>query len=138
MIIKILDSKRAVGNPLQVGEIITDFFKTIDVVDRDKEHFFCFQLNCRNRILVAELVSVGILNASLVHPREVYTRAVRNRCSQIVVAHNHPSGDPDPSDEDIAVTRKLVEAGRIIGISLVDHIIYTPRALYSFHDHHLI
>ncbi len=138
MIIKILDSKRSVGNPLQVGEIIADFFKTRDVVDRDKEHFFCFQLNCRNRILVAELVSVGILNASLVHPREVYTRAVSNRCSQIVVAHNHPSGDPDPSDEDIKVTKKLVEAGRIIGIDLVDHIIYTPRKVYSFHDHYLI
>jgi DNA repair protein RadC len=138
MIIKISDSRRAVANPLQIRDILADYFKAIDIVDRDKEHFFCFQLSCRNRILIAEVVSVGILDASLVHAREVYTRAIKNRCSQILVAHNHPSGDPDPSYEDIAVTKKLVEAGHIIGIKLIDHIIYTPNKLYSFQSHGLI
>lgn len=83
-------------------------------------------------------MSVGILNATLTHPREVYTRAVKYRCSQVVVAHNHPSGNPEPSESDIEITKKLVEAGKIIGIELIDHIIYTPETLYSFREHNLI
>ncbi len=138
MIIKIQDSKKIVSAPLDIHMILKDYFTAIDVVDRDKEHFFCFLLDTRNRVKVADLVSVGILNASLAHPREVYTRAVKYRCSSVVVAHNHPSGNPEPSDSDIEISKKLVEAGKIIGIELIDHIIYTEDKLYSFREHNLI
>lgn len=138
MIIKIQDSKKTVSAPLDIHKILKDYFTAIDVVDRDKEHFFCFLLDTRNRVKVADLVSVGILNASLAHPREVYTRAVKYRCSSVFVAHNHPSGNPEPSDSDIEISKKLVEAGKIIGIELIDHIIYTEDKLYSFREHNLI
>ena len=138
MIIRIADAKRLVHNPAQIAGILKDYFKTIDAIDRDKEHFFCFQLNSRNKIQIADIISVGILNASLVHPREVFTRAVKNRCSQIIVAHNHPSGNPEPSDHDIEITKKLVEAGKILDIHLIDHIVYTSKSFFSFKEHHLI
>ena len=138
MIIKIADTKRIIHNPAHIAGILKDYFKTIDAIDRDKEHFFCFQLNSRNKIQVADIITIGILNASLVHPREVYTRAVKHRSTQIIVAHNHPSGNPDPSDLDIEITKKLVEAGNILQIELVDHIVYTPKAFFSFKEHHLI
>lgn len=138
MIIKIQDSKKTVSTPLDIHKILKDYFAVIDEVDRDKEHFFCFLLDTRNRVKIADLVSVGILNASLAHPREVYTRAVKYRCSSVVVAHNHPSQNEEPSESDIEITKKLVEAGKIIGIELIDHIIYTPETLYSFREHNLI
>ena len=138
MIIKIQDSKKTVSTPLDIHKILKDYFAVVDEVDLDKEHFFCFLLDARNRVKVADLVSIGILNASLAHPREIYTRAVKYRCSQVVVAHNHPSGNPGPSDSDIEITKKLVEAGKIIGIELIDHIIYTADKLYSFREHRLI
>ena len=138
MIIKIQDSKQVVSAPIDIHKILSDYFAVVDEIDRDKEHFFCFLLDTRNRVKIADLVSVGILNASLAHPREVYTRAVKYRAAFVVVAHNHPSGNPEPSDSDIEITKKLVEAGKIIGIDCIDHIIYTPDTLYSFREHNHI
>lgn len=138
MIIKIKDLKSRVSAPIDIHMILKDYFALVDEIDRDKEHFFCFLLDSRNRVKVADLVSVGILNASLAHPREVYTRAVKHRCSTVVVAHNHPSGNSEPSDSDIEITKKLVSAGHIIGIELIDHIIYTDETAYSFREHRLI
>ena len=138
MIIKIKDSIRRVSAPIDIHSILKDYFALVDEIDRDKEHFFCFLLDSRNRVKIADLISVGILNASLAHPREVYTRAVKYRCSTVVVAHNHPSGNADPSDSDIEITKKLVSAGHIIGIELIDHIIYTDETVYSFREHSLI
>lgn len=138
MIIKIQDANSIVTSPSHIHKVLQSYFETIDVVDHDKEHFFCFQLSARNKIKVMELMSIGLVNASLVHPREVFTRAVMSRCTQIVIAHNHPSGNADPSDADIEITKKLVEAGKIIGIDLIDHIIYTPDNFYSFREHRLI
>jgi len=94
-----------------------------------KEHFMILCLDARNNLLVDD-VSVGTLNASIVHPREVFKNAILNSASHVVVAHNHPSGDNTPSDEDIATTRRLVEAGKILGIVVADHIIVT-RENYS-------
>lgn len=138
MIIKIKDSNRRVSAPLDIHSILKNYFTKVDAIDRDKEHFFCFLLDSRNRVQVADLISVGILNASLAHPREVYTRAVLHRCISVVVAHNHPSGNPEPSDSDIEITHKLVSAGHILGIELMDHIIYTSESLYSFREHGLL
>lgn len=88
-----------------------------------KEHFVIIFLNTKNGILGYETISVGSLNCAIVHPREVYKAAIKRSCASIVVVHNHPSGDPQPSHEDLELTNRLVEAGQIIGIELLDHII---------------
>ncbi|AJS57508.1 hypothetical protein UB51_02260 [Paenibacillus sp. IHBB 10380] len=88
-----------------------------------KEHFICLFLNTKNHIIAQETLSIGSLNASIVHPREVFRAAIKCSSASIVCAHNHPSGDPTPSPEDIALTSRLVEAGNIVGIDVLDHII---------------
>jgi DNA repair protein RadC len=97
-----------------------------------KEHLLVFYLDSQNREIEREVVSVGILNANLIHPREVFEGAVRNSAAQIILAHNHPSGVMDPSEEDLLITRQLVEAGEILGIQVVDHIIVTKEQYFSF------
>lgn len=102
-----------------------------------KEHFVILCLDTRNNLIVDE-VSVGTLNASLVHPREVFKKAILNNSSHVVIAHNHPSGDPLPSEDDIITTKRLVESGKILGISVVDHIIVTSVKYYSLKKEKLI
>ena len=109
-----------------------------DKVDQDKEHFWVFHLDCRNKIKLLELVSLGTLNSSLVHPREVFTRAVGERSAQIIIAHNHPSGELNPSDDDIALTKRLIKAGELLGIELIDHIIVSNSSFVSFKAKSLI
>ncbi|MCU6340102.1 DNA repair protein RadC, partial [Enterobacter quasiroggenkampii] len=86
----------------------------------DKEHFICLFLNTKNRIMAQETVTIGILDASLVHPREVFKAALKCGAASIMCAENQPSGDPTPSPEDVALTRRLLEAGEIVGIELLD------------------
>lgn len=88
-----------------------------------KEHFVCLFLNTKNRVVGQETLSIGSLNASIVHPREVFRAAIRRGCASIIVAHNHPSGDPTPSPEDIQLTGRLVESGQLVGIDVLDHIV---------------
>jgi len=99
-----------------------------------KEHFVIFYLDSRNQEIKREIISVGSLNASLVHPREVFEPAVRNLAAQVILAHNHPSGDPEPSEDDLEMTKRLVEAGKILGIEIVDHIIITKTGFLSFKE----
>lgn len=134
MIITIQDSKRKIDNPKQVYELLKGYFRTIDPVDRDKEHFFVVHLDTRNKVKIFELVSIGTINASLVHPREVFTRAITLRTASIIIAHNHPSEDSEPSDMDIQITKRLSQAGTLIGIEILDHLIYTSKKFYSFKD----
>jgi DNA repair protein RadC len=89
----------------------------------DKEHFWALALNIKNRLLKVIEVSVGSLNASIVHPRELFKDAVRVSAASVVVVHNHPSGDPSPSGADIQLTRRLVKAGDVLGIDVLDHVI---------------
>jgi DNA repair protein RadC len=89
----------------------------------DREHFRAILLNTKNRVLAVEGVSVGTLNASSVHPRELFKNAIRKSAAAVILVHNHPSGDPSPSRQDLDLTRRLVEAGEIIGIPVLDHII---------------
>lgn len=98
-----------------------------------KENFVIIFFDTRNNLIVED-VSVGTLNASIVHPREVFKRAILNNASHVVIAHNHPSGDPRPSDEDIATTMRLVEAGKILGISLIDHIVVCENSYTSLKE----
>lgn len=95
-----------------------------------KEHFMILYLDTRSSLIVDE-ISVGTLNASLIHPREVFSKAILNNASHVIVAHNHPSGDSKPSNDDIATTRRLVEAGKLLGISVIDHIIVTKTSCFS-------
>jgi len=88
-----------------------------------KEHFICLFLNTKNHIIGKETLSMGTLNASLVHPREVFRAAIRSSSASIICMHNHPSGDPSPSPEDIQITQRLAEAGSLLGIEVLDHIV---------------
>ena len=109
-----------------------------DLRDLKKEHFVIFYLDSRNQEIKREIISVGSLNANLVHPREVFEPAVRNLAAQIILAHNHPSGDPEPSEDDLEITKRLAEAGKILGIEVVDHIIITKTGFVSFKEKNLI
>jgi len=104
--------------------------------DYHKEHFYIIALNSRN-YSIAE-VSVGSLNASIVHPREVFAEAIKNKAASVVFAHNHPSGDPEPSEDDLLLTKKLVESGKILGIEVFDHIIVVKDDFFSFKNKGLI
>ena len=97
----------------------------------DREHFICLHLNARNQINAVETVSIGSLNASLVHPREVFKAAILNNAASVILAHNHPSNDPAPSREDIDLTRRMVQAGEIMGIEVLDHMIVTSDRFLS-------
>ncbi|HOF45142.1 MAG TPA: DNA repair protein RadC [bacterium] len=104
--------------------------------DYYKEHFYIIALNSRN-YSIAE-VSVGSLNASVVHPREVFAEAIKNKAVSVVFAHNHPSGDPEPSEDDLVLTKRLVESGKILGIEVADHIIVAKDDFFSFKNKGLI
>ncbi len=99
-----------------------------------KEHFVLVSFDTRNNIIGIDTISIGTLNASLVHPRELFEIAIRKHAASVIIAHNHPSGDPDPSDEDIRVTSKLIEAGKLLGIQVLDHIIVGNNTFYSFSE----
>ena len=99
-----------------------------------REYFFSLQLNSKNQLIREVLVSIGSLNASVVHPREVFSFAVRDSTSALILLHNHPSGDPVPSREDHDCTKRLVHAGKILGIRVLDHIVIGHDGYYSFAD----
>lgn len=102
------------------------------IEDKAKEHFKLILLNTRNKIIGVSTISVGTLNASLVHPREVFKEALVHSASSIILVHNHPSDDPEPSDDDLTLTRRLADAGRLMGIEVLDHIIITRSGHTSF------
>lgn len=99
-----------------------------------QEHFVCLYLNTKNQVLHKKTVFIGSLNASIVHPREVYKEALRRSAASVICLHNHPSGDPAPSREDIEVTKRLVESGKIIGIELLDHVIIGENKFVSLKE----
>lgn len=103
-----------------------------------KEHFLIASFDVRSRLIACDLLTIGILNASLVHPRETFIPALKHHASFVVVGHNHPSGDLEPSDEDIAVTARLEAAGKILGIELFDHVIVAEKGYISFREQHLL
>ena len=109
-----------------------------DLRDHKKEHFVIFYLDSRNQEIKREIISVGSLNANLVHPREVFEPAVRHLAAQVVLAHNHPSGDPEPSEDDLEITKQLKESGKILGIEVIDHIIITKNGFLSFKERNLL
>ena len=102
------------------------------------EHFIAIYLSARHGVIKTELVSLGTLTASIVHPHEVFRPAIMSRASSIIALHNHPSGDPEPSEDDLLLTKKLVESGKILGIEVTDHVIVTKDGFLSFREQGLI
>lgn len=131
---RILKGKRAVFviSPKEI------FRELKDTRGSKKEHFVIFYLDVRNQIIRQETISIGTLNASLVHPREVFEPAVRDLAAQIILSHNHPSGDSQPSSEDLELTKRLVEAGKLLGIEIIDHIIVCRDEYFSLKENKMI
>lgn len=105
-----------------------------DMRDFKKEHFMVLYLNAKDQLVHKETISMGTLNANLVHPREVFEPAIKYSAAQIIVAHNHPSGDPKPSEDDLEITIRLTEAGKMMGIEILDHIIISKNSHFSFKE----
>lgn len=122
-----------IKNPQSVVKAIRASIK-----DKAKEHFKLILLDTRNKIIGISTISIGTLNASLVHPREVFKEAIIHNSASVVLAHNHPSGDPEPSDEDLTITKRLVDSGKILGIEVIDHIIIGKTNFSSFKERGLI
>ncbi len=120
-----LDAPPTVAGPEDVVRLVRSIRRA------RKEHFVALFLNARHQLIKQETISIGTLNASLVHPREVFQPAVGESAAAVILAHNHPSGDPSASEEDIQLTGRLVQAGRIMGIEVLDHIIVCADSFLS-------
>ncbi len=127
------DKPRIIHGPEDAAEYVQEHLAL-----EKKEHFCEILLNTKNHIIGWHVVSVGSLTASVVHPREVFTPAILHHAAAIIVAHNHPSGDPEPSKEDIAVTQRLVKAGKIMDIQIIDHIIAGDSSFVSMKEKNLL
>jgi len=118
-----------IKNPQSIVKVIQAKIK-----DKAKEHFKLILLNTRNKIIGISNVSIGTLDSSLVHPREVFKEAIAHNAYSVILAHNHPSGDPEPSEDDIMITKRLKESGKILGIEVTDHIIISKNGFFSFKE----
>jgi DNA repair protein RadC len=130
------DSKLQIRSSGEVARVFQDLLRLEDRIERDKEHFYVMHLSIRSEVKLVEVVSVGTLTSSLVHPRETFRRAIVEGAASIIIAHNHPSGEADPSDEDTKITKNMFEAGQILGIKMLDHIIFTDKNknFFSFRE----
>jgi DNA repair protein RadC len=113
----------------QIKHKLTNFYK---------EHFFVCSLDTRNVLISIDEISVGTLTASLVHPRECFSIAIKRHAAHIIISHNHPSGNTDPSEDDLKITRRLVDAGKVMGIEVLDHLIVCEHRYLSFKEKFLI
>lgn len=130
-IVLVGDAPAPYGEPITCAENVWQTLKA-DVSSWDRERFITIALDSAHRILGVEEVSVGSLNASIVHPREVFKGLILANAYGFICAHNHPSGDTAPSDEDLSITRRLKGVGDLLGIPLIDHIILGGSGFYSF------
>ena len=108
------------------------------LADVDREHFVVLLLDRKNQVIGINTVSIGSLTASIIHPREVFKPAILSNAAAVICGHNHPSGDPQPSEEDRAITKRLVESGEMLGIAVIDHIIVGETTYFSFADQGLM
>lgn len=126
-------SEKKISSPKDVADIFIPLLK-----DELKERFMLVCLNSANKIIRSEIISIGTLNSSVVHAREIFKAAIENSSASVILIHNHPSGNPEPSNEDIAVTKKLVETGKILDIPVFDHLIIAGNVYTSFVEKRLI
>jgi DNA repair protein RadC len=122
-------SKPVVNSPQDLAHIVMEEMRYLD-----REHFRVVSLSTKNHVLGISPVSIGSLNSSLVHPRECFKEAIRRNSNAIILLHNHPSGDPTPSQEDIEVTRRLADGGKILGIEVLDHVIIGDNRFISLKE----
>jgi len=142
----ILAAVELVKRALKIGEETLPIIRsTKDVIaqftylrDKSREHLAALYLNARNEMIHKKHLFVGTLNANLVHPREIFEHALLENAASVILVHNHPSGDPEPSEDDLAITKRIVEAGKIMGIDVLDHIIITKTKVFSFSERKLL
>ncbi|NTU73737.1 DNA repair protein RadC [Candidatus Roizmanbacteria bacterium] len=120
---------RRVSRPADVADLVKN-----KITHFAKEHFFVISFDTRNQFIALDIISVGTINASLVHPREVFDMAIHRHAVHIILCHNHPSGACDPSDEDVKLTRRLISAGELLGISVLDHLIVSKDSYCSLKE----
>lgn len=125
----ITSDRKAIRTPEDAYQILKRYFDNLP-----NEHFVALLLNTKNCVLALSPVSIGSLNASIVHPRELFQRAILGNCASVILSHNHPSGDPTPSPEDIELSRKLCEAGKVLDIAVLDHLIIGEDCFVSLKE----
>ncbi|MEA3513654.1 MAG: DNA repair protein RadC [Campylobacterota bacterium] len=128
----LIKQNKKISSAKDVYEELSDYHS------KKQEYFLSIYLDGANHICQTSVITIGTLNQSLVHPREVFAPAIENRCASIIVAHNHPSGILKPSDEDLAVTKRLKDSGKLLGIALLDHVIFSSTGYLSLKDDGLI
>lgn len=121
-----------IAMPRDVYPLISHF------ADRKQEHFLCVSLNGAHEVNAIRQITTGLVNKTVVHPREVFADPIEDRACAIIVAHNHPSGNVEPSREDVDITKRLREVGEMLGIPVLDHLVFSSQAFYSFVEHGLI
>jgi DNA repair protein RadC len=119
-----------IKKPSDVCDLLKSYAK------KRQEYFVVLTLNGAHDVVSMRIVSIGLVNRTIVHPREVFVHAIKDHASAVIVAHNHTSGNLEPSDEDKEVTRMLKDAGEIIGIRLLDHVVFSKHGYYSFRENH--
>jgi len=142
----ILAAIELVKRALKIGEETLPKIQSIkDVIaqfsylrEKTREHLAALYLNARNEVVFKKHIFVGTLDANIAHPREIFEQALTNHASAVILVHNHPSGDPEPSKADLEITKRIVEAGKIMGIDVLDHIIIAKTKVFSFKRHKLI
>ncbi|NLJ74884.1 MAG: DNA repair protein RadC [Firmicutes bacterium] len=128
-----IEFKGVINSPQDAAEMVLR-----ELSLEQKEHFMIIMLNTKHRVIAKKVISIGHLNASLVHPREMFKEAIRRSSAAVILVHNHPSGDLTPSEDDISTTRRLVEAGQLLGIQVLDHIIVGDNRYLSFREKGLL
>ncbi len=126
-------TRTTIATPKDVADVMMTQMRYLD-----REHFRALVLNTKNQLLRVIDISVGSLNSSVVHPRELYKMVIRHNGAAVIVVHNHPSGDPTPSAEDVALTRRLLKAGTILGVDLLDHVVLGDGAFVSLKERNLM
>ena len=134
MILQVKEIDKKINCPSEVAIVLKSILSMEDQADQDKEHFWTIGINNKNQIKYIDLTHLGTLNQSIVHPRDVFRQAISFGVNSIIVGHNHPSGNPEPSTDDYNITEKLKKSGEILGIECLDHIIIGNEFFYSFNS----
>jgi len=124
------NSKKPIKKITNAEDVFNLFHERLK--DEKQEHFYTILLNNQNNIIKEEFISKGVLDAAIIHPREVFKPAIKNSTSKMILIHNHPSGNPNPSNEDLEITKKLIEAGKLLDIKVLDHVIIGNGSWWSW------
>ena len=132
MILQVKEIDKKINCPPEIARVLKNILSMEDQADQNKEHFWTIGVNNKNQILYIDLTHLGTLTESIIHPRDIFRQAITHGAYAIIVGHNHPSGNPEPSAKDFDITEKLKKSGEILGIECLDHIIIGHDFFYSF------